>query len=271
MLEHADKQTLSLIDTHAHLDMEHFDADREAVIERAFRAGVTGIITVGIDLATSRRAVALAESHPGIRAAVGIHPQEAGKYRPDDIQTLAGLAASPVVAAIGEIGLDFFRDYAPHAAQLTLLEKQLELASRLALPVVIHCRSAENELLPLLTAWTGKCGLASPGVIHCFSGNLETAEKYLSLGFYISLGGYIGYPSSKELRKVIRGLPLDRLLVETDCPFLPPQSRRGQRNEPAYIVETAGVLAEIKGLELAETAAGTTANAVRLFKLEIKG
>jgi len=270
-LEHADKQNLTFIDTHAHLDMEHFDADRESVIERARVAGLTGIVTVGIDMASSGQAIALAESHPGIWAAVGIHPQEAGKCRPDDIEKLAGLATSPGVAAIGEIGLDFFRDYAPHAAQLALLERQLELASRLKLPVVIHCRSAEHTLLPLLSAWTGRGGLPSPGVIHCFSGNLETAETYLGMGFYISLGGYIGYPSSKELRQVIRSLPLDRLLLETDCPFLPPQSRRGQRNEPAYLVETAGYLAEIKGLGIAEAAAVTTANAVRLFKLEIKG
>ncbi len=264
-------EILPLIDTHAHLDMEHFDSDQEAVIERASQAGVSGIITVGIDLATSGRAVALAQSHPGIRAAVGIHPQEAGKCRPDDIANLAGLAASPEVAAIGEIGLDFFRDYAPHASQITLLEKQLELAWRMALPVAIHCRRAEDELLPLLAAWRSNCGVASPGVIHCFSGSLETAEKYLGMGFYISLGGYIGYPSSKGLRQVIRSLPLDRLLLETDCPFLPPQSRRGQRNEPGFLAETACQLAEIKGLEATETAATTSANAVRLFKIEIKG
>jgi len=263
------KPAIRLIDSHAHLDMPRFDADREEVINRAGYTGVTGIINVGIDLASSQKAIALAQSHPGVLAAVGIHPQEARDITPKDIAGLSELSRRSKVVAIGEIGLDFYRDYAPHQQQIQVLEWQLALASESGLPAVIHCRQAEKETPGILRDWTNKrpASAAPPGVIHCFSGSLELAQTYLALGFYISLGAYIGYPSSRKFRDVIKRLPLDRLLIETDCPFLPPRSRRGQRNEPAYVVETAKELAGIKGLTLQEIAEKTTQNTARLFRI----
>jgi TatD DNase family protein len=258
---------IRLIDSHAHLDMSRFDADRDEAMQRAAQAGVTTIINVGIDLASSRKAIEMAARYPAILVAVGIHPQEATNIIDSDIAILADLACKAKVMAIGEIGLDFYHDCAPHEQQIKVLQWQLSLANETNLPVIIHCRQAEKDILDVLSSWRTECGnsRSSPGVIHCFNGSLELAEIYLKLGFYISLGAYIGYPSSKSLREVVKALPLDKLLIETDCPFLPPQSRRGQRNEPAYVVETARELAAIKGMSLQEIASITGGNASLLF------
>jgi len=267
MPELAPQKAIRLIDSHAHLDMSRFDADRDEVIGRASEAGVTRVINVGIDLASSQKAIETAQRYPVILAAVGIHPQEVKNISENEIGTLADLARKSAVVAIGEIGLDFYRDYAPHEQQIKALKLQLALADEANLPVIIHCRQAEQETITILTEWRAKHSSSSrpPGVIHCFNGSLKLAKKYLQLGFYISLGAYIGYPSSRTFREVVKQLPLDRLLIETDCPFLPPQSRQGQRNEPAYVVETAKELANIKGMSLEGVAALTSANAERLF------
>jgi TatD DNase family protein len=258
---------IRLIDSHAHLDMEQFDADRKEVIERAEQAGVTSILNVGIDIASSRKAVELSQQYHANMAAAGIHPQETNQTTKQGMTEISQIARDPLVVAIGEIGLDFHRDYSPHEQQIKILKWQLALADELRKPVIIHCRQAEKEMLSILTDWRSGCD-SSPrlaGVIHCFSGTLEMANSYLELGFYISLGAYIGYPSSRSLREVIKALPMDKLLIETDCPFLPPQSHRGERNEPAYVVETAKELAEIKGISLEIVADGISANAKRLF------
>jgi TatD DNase family protein len=259
-----------LIDTHAHLDFPQFDIDRDEVIARSLAAGISIINTIGVNVAASRKAIELAEKYSGVFASIGIHPQEAGKAKIEDIAILEELAHHPRVIGIGELGLDFYHNQSPREAQLKVLQWELEMARKVGLPIIIHCREAQEFMLPVIRDWaadhTPQKG-TSRGVLHCFNADLATAEKYLSMGFYISLGAYIGYPSSRQLRETVKDIPLDRLVLETDCPFLPPQKHRGQRNEPSYVAITAGVLAEIKQLSVEEIAQQTTRNARVLFKL----
>ena len=254
-----------LIDTHAHLDMTRFESDLDDVVGRALESRVTRIVCMGIDLPSSRRAVQLTEQYSFLYTAIGIHPEEARHTTKQDIEDLAVLANNRRVIAIGEIGLDFYRDYGPREKQAEVFGWQLDLASRLNLPVTIHAREADRELIALLDAWPGRPSMKPPGVIHCFNSSLENAQAYIDMGFYISLGGYIGYPSAKSVREVITQLPLEKLLLETDCPFLPPQSHRGERNEPAYLIETATELARLKNVSVAELAYVTTTNAKLVF------
>jgi TatD DNase family protein len=259
---------IEIIDTHAHLDMPEFDQDRDEVINRARENGITKIITVGINMESNHRAVKLAEQYPGILAGIGIHPQDSKGIRCEDIQALFDLAANPRVVAIGETGLDFFRDHAPHEDQMQALLWQLDVAKKTGLPVIIHCRQAQEVILPVLGKWADSFEPAQGkprGVLHCCNVDLETAEKYISMGFFFSLGAYIGYPSSKALRETIRLLPLENIMIETDCPFLPPQKLRGKRNEPSYTLTTLDVLSEIKQISREEIARQTTLNALRLF------
>ncbi len=259
---------LNIIDTHAHLDMPQFNSDRELIIRRAADAGVSAIITNGTDLESSRQAIRLAEQFPNVYATVGFHPQDARKMKPGDIDILARLAKHPRVVAIGEIGLDYYRENTHRNIQKQVLEQELELAVKLELPVVIHARHAEQDMLGILDQWVRslKTTRENIGTIHCFNGDLAAAQQYLKLGFYIGLDAYIGYPSSK-MSDVIKAIPVNRLLIETDCPFLPPQSRRGKRNEPAYLPETLTALAGIRGESVEYTARQTTENALRLFSL----
>lgn len=254
-----------LIDAHAHLDMARFEGDLDAVVARAASAGIIRIICAGIDLPSSRKAIELARRYSPIYAAVGIHPEEASHATQQDIETLSVIAKSPKVVAIGEIGLDFYRDYGPREKQIDVFRWQLELASRLNMPVVIHARAADDELIPLLNSWQKEHWTERPGVIHCFNGALKHARLYLEMGFYLSLGCYIGYPSAKAVREVVAQLPLERLLLETDSPFLPPQSRRGERNEPAYVIEAAEAIAQLLGISLTEVVHLTTINAEQVF------
>jgi TatD DNase family protein len=262
---------MTIVDTHAHLDADAFDEDRDEVIARAVEAGVSKIINVGVNLESSKRAVSLAEEHPEVLAAAGFHPHEADTMKKADIARIGEIARHPRVVAIGEIGLDFYRNYSRREAQLQTLKWQLELALKLELPVVIHSRQAEKEMLEVLRDWTGRSGGIkgwSPGVIHCFSGDTATAKQYLEMGFYLALGAYIGYPTSVGAYDVIRSIPQNRLMVETDCPFLAPQSLRGKRNEPAYLPQTVELLAEIRGVPAEAVARETTENAQRLFGWE---
>lgn len=260
---------MTMIDTHAHLDMEPFNTDREEVIARAAESGVSLIITVGIDLPSSEAAVQLAQDYPEVLATVGFHPHESARTTREDINRIGELARQPRVVAIGEMGLDFFRDYAPREEQLQTLRWQLDLADEINMPVVIHCRRAERDMLLVLRDWAShrENGTGSPGVIHCFSSDEPTLEQYLEMDFYISLGAYITYPSSRQMYSIIRRIPRDRLLVETDAPYLPPQDRRGKRNEPAYVPVTVGKLAEIIGVPRETVAEETTRNARRVFHL----
>ncbi|HUV44276.1 MAG TPA: TatD family hydrolase [Dehalococcoidales bacterium] len=259
---------VSIVDSHAHLTASEFDEDRADVIARARDAGVGTIVTVGTELESSRAAIALAEQHPGILVVAGFHPHGADSVSREDITALGELAQHPKVVAIGEIGLDFHRDYSSRERQREVLRWQLTLVAELDLPIVVHCREAHEEMLPILREWTRNLGASltsPPGIIHCFVGDTETARKYLDMGFYLSLAAYIGYPSSRYAHDTIRAIPSDRLLVETDCPFFAPQRIRGKRCEPAYVRDTVVELARIRGESVEKVARDTTQNAQRLF------
>jgi TatD DNase family protein len=258
---------LSIIDTHAHLDMRDFDADRDAVIARAIEAGVNRILTVGTNVESSEKAVALAEKYPQIFAAVGIHPHDSADVQKADITRIAELAKHPRAVALGEMGLDFYRNYATREQQVQALKGQLELASETRLPIIIHARQSAKEMTEILSDWVKKPHTEPPGVIHCFSENVSVAKNYLEMGFYLAFGGYISYPNSRA-SEVIKTIPENKLLVETDCPFLPPQNYRGKRNEPSYIKLTVETLAGILGISAEAVAQQTTVNAKRLFKLQ---
>jgi len=261
---------ISMIDTHAHLNMAPFEKDYAQVIERAKSAGVATIIVVGIDLETSRKAVELADAYPEIMAAVGFHPHEASKLKETDLAQIAGLAKNPRVVAVGEIGLDFYRNRSPRDMQLRALQQLLELADEVDLPVIIHSRQADEDMPSILSEWTAtnkRLKGRAAGVIHCFNGSIQTAQDYLEMGFYIAFGAYIGYPGSANLHNVVQSVTGDKLLMETDCPFLPPQSHRNQRNEPSYMRETLQMLADIRGSSPETVAGDTTRNARVLFGL----
>ncbi|MBE0430481.1 MAG: TatD family hydrolase [Dehalococcoidia bacterium] len=253
--------------------MRAFDRDREEVIARAIQAGVGAIITVGIDLKSSRRAVELAERYTGVYAAVGFHPHDASALKSEDMAELADMARHPRVVAIGEIGLDFYRNYSPREAQVQAMERQLELAAGLEMPVIVHCRQAERDILSILGEWLsshkGARGQAL-GVVHCFNGTRESVRRYLDMGFCLSVGAYIGYPRSVDIYDAVRDIPEDRLLVETDCPFLSPQVHRGKRNEPSYLPLTIESLAAIRDGSPEQLAARTTTNAQRLFGIKVE-
>ncbi len=264
-----------LIDTHAHLDHPKFDHDREAVIQRALDAGVGTIITVGADLASSRASIALAESHTGIFATVGAHPHDAKMVSLADLDELRRLAAHPTVVAIGEMGLDYYWDHSPHEVQKEVLEAQLGIAVEVGKPVVIHIRdkkgqrSAYEDALSILDKWADELPAGRVGVLHCFSGDPDAAQRALALGFYLGIDGPVTYPNAAGLREVAAQIPLDRLLLETDCPYLTPQFRRGKRNEPAYLGQIAGAVAQAVGVSVERVAQATTENARRLFTLAI--
>jgi TatD DNase family protein len=248
------------------------------VIQRAVGAGVTQIITVGADLASSEAAVGLAEQHAGLYATVGVHPHGATKVRPATFAALRDLAAHPRVVAIGEIGLDFYRNYAPHDVQFAVFKRQLELATQIGKPVVVHIRDQKGQkdaydaALAALHHWVSSLSAsklvgASPGVLHCYSGDLETAQAAIDLGFYLGIDGPVTYPNARSLQALVSTLPLDRVLLETDCPYLTPQAKRGRRNEPAYIPYIAEKVAELQSVSVGDVARATTANARRLFGL----
>ncbi|MDD5100505.1 MAG: TatD family hydrolase [Syntrophales bacterium] len=251
------------IDSHAHLEMDAFDGDREAVVARAMAAGLTAIITVGTTILDCEKAVSLARRHPIIHTAVGIHPHEVKQIDAGTYDALRRLAGQEKVVAIGEVGLDFFYEHSPREIQLRRFAEQLDLSEELDLPVIIHDREAHAETLAILKARKHRLR----GVLHCFSGDADMARECLDLGFYLSVAGPVTYRKAEPLRAVAREIPADRLLIETDAPYLAPQPWRGKRNEPAYVLETARRLAEIRG-ETAEALQRFTAeNACRLFGL----
>ncbi|MGH2621186.1 MAG: TatD family hydrolase [Anaerolineales bacterium] len=262
--------TPRLTDTHCHLMLPEFSADLDRTLERAQVAGIRTLIVPGVDLSTSREAVTLAESHPGMFAAVGIHPHQSESWSQSVGSELRELARSPAVKAIGEIGLDYYRDRAPRPAQRSALEAQLELADELGLPVIVHNRAAIEELLAVLIEWSG--GLeprlrSRAGVLHAFSGEPEHAQTAIGSGFYIGVAGPLTYPNASPLRELLQRVSLERLLLETDSPYLPPQSHRGQRNEPAHLPEIATALAKLHAAEFEKVAQLTSQNASVLFDL----
>ncbi len=268
---------MTLIDTHAHLDFPQFDADRPAVIERAGVAGVKAIVNVGADLISSRRAVALAEQYPSIYAAVGMHPHDAKKLDGATLAELRDLAQHPKVVAVGEIGLDFYRNLSPRDVQRRAFQAQLAWAARLGKPVIIHDRDAHDEIMDILAGWAAGLESSPPaasqvghlagrlGVLHTFSGDLAMAGRAIDLGFYISISGPVTYKNARRLPDIVPALPLNRLLLETDCPYLAPHPHRGKRNEPAYVRLVAERIAALRGITYDELARATTANAQHLF------
>lgn len=253
-----------LIDTHAHLHDPAFAGDRDAVLDRARAAGIGLVVTIGTDLGTSGAAVALAGHHADVYAAVGVHPHEARSADPATLAALAALARAPRVVALGEIGLDYYRNLAPRQAQVEALRAQLALAHDLRKPVLVHCREAHADLLTeLRAAEVGTIG----GILHCFSGDLAIAEQGLALGLLLSIAGPVTYPNARRLAEVVRHVPLDRLVLETDCPYLPPQPWRGRRNEPAYLPTTAARVAELHQVSVEVVAAATTRAARRCLGL----
>lgn len=258
-----------LIDTHTHLDFPEFDGDREQVIERALAAGVKAMINVGADLDSSRAAVALAETHPQIYAAVGVHPHDAKTLTDEVLEELRQLAQHPKVVAIGEIGLDFYRDLSPRDQQRQAFQQQLGLAREVGKPVIIHDREAHAEVMSILRHWSEGNRCQPAGVLHCFSGNLAMAREAIELGFYVSIAGPVTFENARRLRALVHQMPLEKLLIETDCPFLTPHPHRGKRNEPAYVRLVAEAIARIKEMPVEGVARTTSDNAQTLFALKL--
>jgi TatD DNase family protein len=250
-----------LIDTHCHVYSDQFDSDRPATLERAGAAGVARMIAIGYDLPSSRAALALAQESPLIWASAGIQPHYAQTTGEAELAELRRMLAQPRVVALGEIGLDYYHDRAPHDLQEALFRRQLSLARELDLPVVIHSRDAREDTVRILR----DAARGQPGVMHSFSGDWEYAEACLEVGFYLSFSGPLTFKKAAELHEVARRAPLDRILIETDAPYLTPHPFRGKRNEPAYVRYVAAALADLRGLSLDQIAAATTANAERLF------
>ncbi|MDP9236416.1 MAG: TatD family hydrolase [Chloroflexota bacterium] len=261
---------MRLIDTHSHIHDSDFDADRDAVLARAREAGVELILTLGVDATNSRAAVALAERSDTVLAAAGVHPHDAAAATDADLDELEELAPHPRVAVVGEIGLDFYRDLSPRDQQLRVLRRQLQTAARVSKPVAVHARKAHDEMMPLLADWSREMGGRLPdgrplGVMHYFSGDTELASRYIELGFLISVHTSVTHPKAAVLTEVARTTPLQHLAIETDSPYGAPQRYRGKRNEPAYVAEAAGRIAELKETSVEAVAEATTANAMRLF------
>jgi TatD DNase family protein len=253
-----------LVDSHAHLELEPLVTEAQAVIQRASAAGVVYVVTVGIDFDDAKRALALADRFERVFACVGFHPHNAKEADDEALLKMEALAHHPKVVGYGEIGLDFFRNLSPRDRQCEVFARQLALAQELAKPVVIHLRDAYPQGLDMLEQ-------ASPfpagGIIHCFSGTEADAQRALDLGFHISIPGTVTYKKNDALRSAVRSVPADRLLLETDCPFLAPEPLRGKDNEPAYIVHTARRVAEVRGVSFEEICRITTVNAVKVFGL----
>lgn len=254
---------MTLIDSHAHLDAPQFEADLEQVLQRAAADGVAAIVTVGGDLASSHAAVALARRHPQLSAAVGIHPHEAAGVGADQLQEIAALSTLPEVVAMGEMGLDFYRNLSEPADQRRVFAAQLDLARQVGKPIIIHDRDAHAEVIKVLRSIAPQW----QGVLHCFSGDLDIARQALEMGFHISFAGNLTFRNATQLRALVQDLPLKRLLVETDCPYLAPHPFRGKRNEPAHVTAVAQAMADLLRLPVEEVGAATTANAFDLFRL----
>jgi len=252
---------LELIDTHAHLDSTDYDDDRAALIARTFAERI-GVITVGVDLESSEAALKLAKHHRFIWAGVGVHPHEAKTFNNEVSGALRKLAEDPKVIAIGEIGLDYYRDLSPRSTQRDVLAEQIELANDLCLPVIIHNRESTKDMLAILRAHCPKTG-----VLHSFLGDIDLARKFVKLGLYLGIGGPLTFKKNDILRDAVSQIPLDKILLETDSPYLTPIPYRGKRNEPVYVRYVAEEIARIKGIPVDKVTAATTENARQLFDI----
>ena len=250
-----------LVDSHCHLDFPDFAPEREAVIARARAAGIGTMLTIGTRLDEFPAVRAIAESHPDIWCSVGAHPHEASDHSATTAAELAALAAHPRVVGIGETGLDFHYDHSPHDVQERVFRTHISASHESGLPLIVHAREADAEIAAILRETT-----PTAGVLHCFSSGRALAEAALDLGFYISISGIVTFRNADDLRAIVRDVPLERLLVETDAPYLAPVPYRGKRNEPAFVAATAAAVAALKGIEPEPLAAATTDNFFRLFQ-----
>lgn len=249
------------IDSHAHIQISQFDSDRDAVLQRALDVGVSNILIIGFDLETSQKAVELAEKHENLYATVGIHPHSATDLSDEILSTFRDLLEHPKVIALGEIGLDYYRNLSPHKVQKNAFERQLDLAEEFNMPIIIHNREAYMDILPILERRRNKVN----GVLHCFTGDVELMQRSIETGFHIGIGGIVTYPNAKDVQTVAKQIPLERLLIETDCPWLTPQFRRGKRNEPSYVSVIADKIAELRNITTEEIGEITTNNFNTLF------
>ncbi|MFT7667656.1 MAG: TatD DNase family protein [Planctomycetota bacterium] len=252
-----------ITDTHSHIFWKDFDGEREAVIERARKAGVDRMLVVGTDLETSKQCFELCDGIVGLFPTAGIHPHDAEGVSDEMRAEIERMCRREECVAVGETGLDYFKEFSPRADQQRNFRWHIELANELNKPVIVHSRDAHEDTVKLLSE-----GKAKQGVMHCYTMGPEELTAYLELGFYISFSGVVTYPKNDANREAAALVPLDRLLVETDCPFLSPQGKRGKRNEPALIVETLKRVAEVRGANIEELAQATSANATRLFSLK---
>lgn len=255
-----------LIDTHTHLDFDRFDGDRDDMIQRALDAQVAAMLTIGVDHKTSLAAVHLAEENSPLFASVGVHPHDAQKMTEEQFEELAALLSHPRVAAIGEVGLDYHYDYSPRDVQRRVFRRFLDLALETQKSLIIHTREADDDVVELLRE---KQRSGWRGVFHCFSGDEAMAKKVLDMGFHISFTGNITFKNSRAV-DVLKSVPVERLMVETDCPFMAPEPFRGKRNEPAYVVYVARKMAEVKELPFETLVRITSQNAVNLFDITIE-
>jgi TatD DNase family protein len=261
---------MEIIDSHAHLEFPQFDEDRDAMLERARTAGVTTLLAIGSGTGPERlnAAIPFAEEHDWIYATVGIHPHEANLATEEHFAKLDDLAKHAKVIGWGEMGLDYYYDHSPRDVQQKVFQRQLGQARTAKLPIIIHCRDAWPDCMEIIDRNWRSSGLG--GLLHCFTGTLVEARRGLDMGFMISFAGNVTYPKMQHLRDVARELPLDRILTETDSPFLPPQGWRGKRNEPAHVVEVAKALASVRDLPHDELAAITAQNFRRFFELDTR-
>ena len=251
-----------IIDTHGHYDDEQFDVDREMLLTNLKERGLKAIVTVGASMQTSENALALAHQYPAVYAAVGVHPDEVGELNDDALARLEEMCHDPKVVAVGEIGLDYHWDVEPREVQQKWFIRQLEAAKEMKMPVIIHSRDAANDTYEVMKA--NKADEIG-GVIHCFSYTKEMAEKFLDMGFYLGIGGVVTFKNSKKLREVVEYMPMDRMVIETDCPYLTPEPNRGKRNDSFNLPYVVNKIAEIKNISPAEVIDITSNNAKDLY------
>ena len=253
-----------LIDSHAHLDDEKFDLDREYLIKNLQKNGIELVINVGADMESSRASVDLANSYENIYAVVGIHPHDAKEMTASSLEEIEQLSKNKKVVAIGEIGLDYYYDNSPRDIQRKCFKEQIRLAKRLDMPIVVHTRDADEDTLEILKEESK--GLR--GIIHCFSSDRAQLEEYLELGFFIAIGGPVTFKKTDELKEAAKVVPMERLLVETDAPYLAPHPYRGKRNEPMFVNHTANLIAELKGISIEELTLQTNKNTKEIFNIK---
>ncbi|MDH4319040.1 MAG: TatD family hydrolase [Desulfobulbaceae bacterium] len=274
-MKHTEKKIITLpagaelVDTHCHLDMDDYGQDLDTVLVTAGTSGISKIVTIGIDYQSSLNSIKLARRYEQIYAAVGVHPHNAGTVSESEYQELARLVEDPAnkIVAYGEIGLDYFRGRCPKDIQLTHFERQLQLAKELSLPIIIHDRDAHEDIMRLLKRYAP---FQASGVMHCFSGDLNLARETMELGLYISIPGIVTFKKSEMLQEVAQNIPLERMLLETDGPFLAPVPHRSKRNQPSYLVYTVAAIAKIRNISPETIAQATTANAFELFGLGLR-